>query len=83
MTRAKFVLVSKTEQIGYHYENGKSTPEIHVTCNFQVVSSGSDENKSFFASTPSGEIKLNLARKEVADQFQLQKEYYVDFSPAN
>lgn len=83
MTRAKFVLTSKTEQRGYHYENGQSTPEIHVTLNFQVVTSGSDENKMFFASTPSGELKLNLVNKALADQFELMKEYYVDLTPAN
>ena len=82
MTRAKFILVSKTEQRGYRYENGQSTPEVHVTLNFQVVTSGSDENKAFFASTPNGELKLNLVNKALADQFELMKEYYIDISAA-
>ena len=42
-----------------------------------------DENKQFFASTPSGKIELGLMKKEIADQFELQKEYYVDFAAAN
>lgn len=83
MIRAKFVLTSKTEQLGYQYNNGVQSPEVQVTLDFQVVTSGSDENKAFFASTPSGEMHVRLAKKEVADQFELMKEYYVDFTPAN
>jgi hypothetical protein len=71
-TRAKFHLYSKTEYSG---NNGQTA----VT--FQAVTSGSPENDSFFKWTPSGKLEMTI-RKEVADQFEVGKEYYLDFSPA-
>ncbi len=72
--------MSKTEQLGYTYKDGKSIPQVNVTLRFSAVTSGSDENKAFFASTPSGELNLNLVNKEHADKFELMKEYYLDIS---
>jgi len=83
MTRAKFVCISKTETYSNIWIDGKSIPGTLVSVRFQSVTSGSDENKSFFASTPSGSIELGQMKKEVADQFELNKEYYVDFTAAN
>lgn len=37
---------------------------------------------AFHASTPSGNFELGLLREEHARQFELGKEYYSDFSPA-
>jgi hypothetical protein len=83
MTRAKFVCISKTETCSNIWANGNSVPGTLVSVKFQVVTGGSDENKSFFASTPSGSIDLSQMKKEVADQFELNKEYYVDFTSGN
>ena len=44
---------------------------------FTPVTTGSDENKQFFASTPTGSLKLGVLRN---DQFTPGKEYYVDFT---
>jgi hypothetical protein len=46
------------------------------------VYSGSEENKSFFASTPGGSIDLYTVNPEAAKQFESGREYYVDFTPA-
>lgn len=46
------------------------------------VSGSSDENKKFFASTPSGQITMSCTHPEAWQQFELGKEYYVDFTPA-
>jgi hypothetical protein len=46
------------------------------------VTGGTDENKTFFAATPSGKIELGCVNLEAASQFELEKEYYVDFCPA-
>jgi hypothetical protein len=43
------------------------------------VSSGSEENKKFFAATPSGIIELSALKE---DLFEVGKEYYVTFSPS-
>ena len=49
---------------------------------FSVVTSGSEENKRFFKSTPGGIVNFNIVNKDVADRFEVGKEYYVDFSEA-
>jgi hypothetical protein len=72
MTRAKFRVQSKTE---YHGTGDT------VAVQFMAVTSGSPENELFWKYTPSGEIKMQI-KKEVADLFEIGKEYYVDFTPA-
>ncbi|MHB8084376.1 MAG: hypothetical protein ACYDHZ_00925 [Dehalococcoidia bacterium] len=46
-----------------------------------VVGSNSPENEKFWATTPSGEIKLGVVNPEVWPQFPLGKEVYADFEP--
>lgn len=46
------------------------------------VYSGSEENKSFFSYTPGGSITLAIVNEEAAKQFEVGKEYYVDFTLA-
>ena len=69
--RTKFICTSVTK-----YKSGWGDYPIHYTFKFNVVSSGSDENKQFFASTPSGSVEL-VALK--ADLFEIGQEYYLDF----
>ena len=40
------------------------------------------ENAKFFQSTPSGLIQLRTVNEAAAKQFEVGKEYYVDFTPA-
>ena len=61
------------------YKSGWGDYPIHYTFNFQVVSNGSEENKKFFAATPSGSVELTALN---ADLFEVGKEYYLDFSEA-
>lgn len=49
---------------------------------FYPVSSGSEENKQFFKYTPGGQITFNVLNLDVANNFEVGKEYYVDFSIA-
>jgi hypothetical protein len=76
MVKAKFVCSGKNE-VGT-CPNSKSTM-ISLT----PVSSGSEENKKFWKYTPSGKIELSTINQDAADQFEVGKEYYVDFTPAN
>jgi hypothetical protein len=46
---------------------------------YPVTSSGTDENKKFFASTPSGNLELTAVRE---DLFVPGQYYYLDFSDA-
>lgn len=40
------------------------------------------ENAKFYEATPSGEIKLGTVNAEAAKLFELEGEYYVDFTKA-
>ena len=79
--RAKFHCVSVTKWMSaaHNLETGKYEPCAVFNYKFQAVTSGSEENKKFFASTPSGTIELSAIR---GDLFELSKEYYLDFSLA-
>lgn len=67
-TRAKFSCISvKTTTYGREFE-------------FMAVTSSSPENEAFFKTTPSGKITLNVKNEGV--NFEVGKEYYIDFSPA-
>ena len=46
------------------------------------VYSGSEENKQFFASTPGGDINLNILNETALALFEQGREFYVDFLPA-
>lgn len=47
-----------------------------------AVTTGSEENKSFWNATPAGSISLSITNPEAVNQFEVGKEYYVDFTPA-
>ena len=72
MIRAKFTVNSITRSLHWQKDKG----EIH-NVKMQPVSGGSEEDKSFFASTPSGEISLSTIHPGM---FELGKSYYVDFT---
>jgi hypothetical protein len=69
--RAKFKWTAK--------EAGGSYPSISLHA---VVGGDNPENDSFFKATPSGNIGLGVVNEEAASQFEVGKEYYVDFTPA-
>jgi hypothetical protein len=54
-----------------------------VTIKLTAVTSGSPENAQFFAYTPSGAISLSTVNTNASAQFEVGKEYYVDFTPAS
>lgn len=69
MVRAKFDDISKTRW-GWH------------TIKMSPVSGGSEENKAFWSATPGGTIEFNSVNDRAVGQFEIGKEYYVDFAPA-
>lgn len=71
MVRAKFTV--------YQINDVTDGKEINLI----PVTSGSDENEKFFEYTPSGSIMLSTINEEASKQFEIGKEYYVDFTPAN
>jgi len=74
VVRSKWQCQSVTKTKGW---NG---PEFMYGATFQVVTSGSEENKQFFASTPSGQLTIGVVS---ADYFVPGKFYYLDFQEAD
>jgi len=81
LTRAKVTCVSVTKRASNVWDpDGKvSKPGFVYEAEFYPVTGDSSENKSFFASTPTGNLKLGTIRE---DHFVPGKSYYVDFTPA-
>ncbi len=74
--RAKFYVSSlKQTKMGMGSEVG-------TVIELYPVMNGSDENKEFYKYTPSGKLELGTVNEEAAKQFEIGKEYYVDFTPA-
>ncbi len=70
VVRAKFV-------VNENRVNGDT-----ASINLLPVYSGSEENKEFYKYTPAGNISLSVVNPKAAEQFELGKSYYVDFSEA-
>jgi hypothetical protein len=62
--------------------NNKSEPDSDGLVNISLspVYSGSEENKAFFAWTPSGSITLGCVNPAANEKFAVGREYYVDFT---
>lgn len=77
-TRCKMKLISITAGL---YDDDKSR-----TVEFTPVTSGSEENKRFYAATPSGSVKFTIsghaAESLGLDQGRINSEFYVDITPA-
>lgn len=84
--RTKFKVGSITRMMGSSGEwvNGEhvfNQVELQTVKLYPVNSRDKNsENAKFFASTPSGSIELGTVK--LAAGFDLNKEYYVDFTPA-
>jgi len=74
--RAKFVVQSITMQKAW------CGPGLMGTVTLNPVTSGSDENKAFYASSPGGKIELGTVNEEALKQFNVGDEFYVDFTQA-
>lgn len=77
MVRAKFTLVRTESTIS----DGKELRTL-VLVPVYGKSDPDHENSKFWKYTPSGEIKLGTVNEAAWEQFELGKEYYVDFTPA-
>lgn len=78
--RAKFKVASKTSSDWGKLADGSI--KVVETVKLQVVYDGSPENKKFFEASPSGSIDLGILNPEASKQFEIGKEYYVDFTLA-
>lgn len=77
--RAKFHCYSVRKYHTTTWVGGKPVLGFLYDYEFNVVMGDTEENQKFFASTPSGKINISSVRD---DLFEVGKDYYLDFSPA-
>lgn len=79
--RAKFRCSSMTkyESNVWDAEHRNTTPGFLYKYEFSAVTGNSEENNSFFASTPTGNISMSAIRD---DLFVPGQYYYLDFTAA-
>lgn len=84
--RAKFKVAGINRSMGGAYKEvdgeRKWVPCEVQTVRLSPVTSGSKENESFYAASPSGSIELGCVNAEANEQFVLDGEYYIDFTKA-
>jgi hypothetical protein len=68
--RCKFTVTSKSERAAA------------ADLTLRPVTTG-DHNLDWTRSTPSGEIKLTITRRDASDFFEVGRDFYVDFSRAD
>ncbi len=77
--RAKFKCTSVRKYESTRWEDNKPISGFLYEYEFYPVTGSSEENMRFFASTPSGSLKMSAVSN---DLFVPGKEYYLDFSLA-
>lgn len=87
VTRAKFKVSSITRGKGStrNPETGDyEACEVRTITLYPVSANGdpNHENSKFWAASPSGKIEIGCANLEAARHFELDQEFYVDFTPA-
>ena len=80
MIRAKFRLTEWKNSEGGRRVDGKYESCIKASLVFIPVGDNSPENKLFWEATPSGRIEISVVNPEAVEEFELLKEYYVDFT---
>lgn len=77
MVRAKFRVHSKKEMV-----HSKDVVAYEVMMMPVYDADPQSENGQFYAATPSGSIMLSVINAAAGEQFEVGKEYYVAFTPA-
>lgn len=81
--RAKFYVasVSEPKQATKFLGDGK-TKQVNAydIALYAVTANGSKENQEFFTNTPTGSLIFNTVNESAAKQFEVGKEYYIDFT---
>ena len=91
MVRAKFRLDSIERSIQKYSEQDESgqwvnhAREVQTLVLHPVYGNGdpNHENTKFWNASPGGELRLNCVNAQAVAQFELDREYYVDFTPAD
>lgn len=80
MVRAKMRCVEKIQRTSSSGYGPTPTPPVDTEeVSLQAVMG--DANKEWSRYTPSGSVKLTITNPEAVQQFEVGREYFVDFSP--
>lgn len=63
--------------------NAKTGNEVHFTTVYEPDEQRDAENARFTKATPWGDIRMGIDNPAALEQFEVNREYYVDFTPAN
>lgn len=77
--RAKFQCL----EIKHHHVPGSDAQSVHVEVRLVPVYGNGKDNASWSKYTPSGELKMTITNPPAAEAFDIGKEYFLDFTPAN
>ena len=61
--------------------NAKTEYDVHFTTVYEPDEQRDNENVRFTKATPWGDIHLGIDNPAALSQFEINKEYYVDFTP--
>lgn len=77
--RAKFAVTQVSRSL---YQGGKMVAKtVHMT---PVYSTDPEhENKKFWDATPNGKLEMTVANEDVLGVFDVGREFYIDFTPAD
>lgn len=86
--RAKFRCDSITHLITHIYDDDlkQAVPTPARSIKMSPVYGNGDpnhENSKFWKASPGGSLSLDVVNADAVDQFEVGKEYYLDFTPAN
>lgn len=87
--RAKFVVNTITRSMQSMYDSTTQKSALREVQSIKLYPVGggetTDEDKAFWASTPSGSIELNIVNPAAVEVFAsvLGRKVYVDFTPAD
>ena len=79
--RLKFKVTKKNEYLGYTYRDGQNRTERVGGVELYPVTDGSEENKQFYAATPSGRIEFGTINQAALDSLPLGAECYITIEP--
>ena len=75
--RAKFWITG----IEHHVRH--QATEVNATVKMAAVYANDEINKSWSKYTPSGTIQMQITNPGALEQFEVGKEYYIDFTPVD
>jgi hypothetical protein len=74
---------AKFRCLGLVHHHGEATDKARAEIRLIPVWEQDGVNRKWSEATPSGEIKMLITNPSTVDQFELGKDYFVDFTPAD